>query len=197
VLYPTLLSFFEFGKFSLTLHFCRCVWFVRKLSSWCFAFSYGLLLFTQKEKTKIERLYSGGRRYYGCFRHTQIAKRGQVLDPLMWDFALLHFLGNQTGVAFVPFGFCVVWPLYWLGTKQGKMLYWVLKGFGCFCVLSYFLLAKRSIKWFVYLLFLLYPCVVLVLDNVFYITPHNCKVHLILVVGDGSKILDYFFPYRL
>jgi hypothetical protein len=34
---------------------------------------------------------------------------------------------------------------------------------------------------------------VLVLDNVFCITPHNCKVRLILVVGDGSKILDFFF----
>jgi hypothetical protein len=32
-----------------------------------------------------------------------------------------------------------------------------------------------------------------VLDNVFYITQHNCKVDLILVVGDGSKILDFFF----
>jgi hypothetical protein len=38
-------------------------------------------------------------------------------------------------------------------------------------------------------------CVVLVLDNVFYITPHNCKVHLILVVGDGSKILDFLFLF--
>jgi hypothetical protein len=24
----------------------------------------------------------------------------------MWNFALLHFLGNETGVAIVPFGFC-------------------------------------------------------------------------------------------
>jgi len=108
------------------------------LSSWCFAFGYGLLLFTQKGKTKIERLYSGGRRYYGCFRHTQIAKRWQVLDPLMWGFSLLHFPGSQTGVAVVPFGFCVVWPLDWLGRKQGKILYWVLKGFGCFCLLLWY-----------------------------------------------------------
>jgi hypothetical protein len=109
----------------------------------------------------------------------------------------------------VPFGFCVVWPLDWLGRKQGKILYLVLKGFGCFCLLLWYFgsqteqkliclyydisVAKRSRNWFVYLLFLLYPCVVLVLDNVFCIMPHNCKVHLILVVGDGTKILDFFF----
>jgi hypothetical protein len=29
------------------------------------AFAYGLLLFTQKEKNEIERLYSAGRRYCG------------------------------------------------------------------------------------------------------------------------------------
>jgi hypothetical protein len=40
-------------------------------------------------------------------------------------------------------------------------------------------------------------CVVLVLDNVIYITPHNCKVHLILVVGDGTKILDFFFFFLI
>jgi hypothetical protein len=37
--------------------------------------------------------------------------RSQNVDKfrsLMLDFALLHFLGNETGVAIVPFGFCVV-----------------------------------------------------------------------------------------
>jgi hypothetical protein len=164
------------------------------------AFGYGLLLFTQIEKNEIERLYSAGRRYcglVGCFRHTQIAKRWQVLDPLMWDFALLHFLGNQTWVAVVPFGFCVVWPLDWLGRKQGKILYWVLKGFGCFCLLSWFLGSQTELKLICLSFIFVISLCVLVLDNVFCITPHNCKVHLILVVGDGSKILDFFFFFFL
>jgi len=71
-------------------------------------------LFTKKKKKKkkheIERLYSVRRRYCGLVVVLDIP-RSQNVDKfrsLMLDFALLHFLGNETGVAIVPFGFCVV-----------------------------------------------------------------------------------------
>jgi hypothetical protein len=83
-----------------------------------------------------------------------------------------------------------------VGEETGENTLLGIEGFWLFlCSLIFF--GSQTEKVICYLLFLLYPCVVLVLDNVLYITPHNCKVHLILVVGDGSKILDFFFPYRL